>query len=135
MLLFGCSGTLGAYRIWRQGANRITDYSVAIGIPATASVALIVAALIAPNLVAPGRLRFPLNLTLPIAYLPLMLASLVMWTTNRGSIQATPEVLLPARLWAEPGLLAASFASQTILLTLLVAARRDETDDETLPEP
>ncbi|HEY0867429.1 MAG TPA: hypothetical protein VGE01_08625 [Fimbriimonas sp.] len=131
LLLFLCPAAIGAYAVWRQGAQDFSAYSVVLGIPATASLALVLASELAPGLLGNGRLSFPLNLTLPIAYLPLLLASLVLWTTNRGSIEATPEMLLPAHLWRNPLLLAATFAGQVVLLTLVMIARRQPRDEQT----
>jgi hypothetical protein len=135
--LFLCSAAIALLHTWKTGTSNLLSYSVVLSVPAFAWVGLVVLGCVVPQLLSPGRLVFPLNLTLPAVYtaLLLMIHALVMRTGN--SIIAPSDRLLPAVMWGQPVFLGLSYFLGALALsaTLAVArAAKRDVSDESLPE-
>ncbi len=130
--LFLCSAAIALVHTWKSGPGNLLSYSVVLSVPAFAWVGLVVLGCSVPQLLSPGRLAFPLNLTLPAIYtaLLLMVHALVMRTGN--SIIAPSDRLLPAVMWGQPIFLAMSLLLGALALSAILAvaraAKRDEPD-------
>jgi magnesium-transporting ATPase (P-type) len=94
--------------------------------PLTAALAIIPLVRVLPDLIPPGELRFPLNLTMPIVHNILILVSVALAATRRAVILHPPEPIEWIAVWARAELLGLNILLHTGVLTLamLVIARR-----------
>jgi hypothetical protein len=77
-----------------------------------------------PSLLGPGRLQFPLTITLPLVYTVMNIVATRMWTTMSSVILELPPVLALATLWHRPATLGIAFTLQILVLTLWAAVKR-----------
>lgn len=120
MLLFPSAAFVGVFHVWRQNPTHREVYAVVAGVPALAAFLFLLAAAFVPNLTAVKSFRFPLNVSLPLAFCGLLLASEMLWTTSPNALSTGHEVLQFATLWTIPGVLIETLLLQVILLTLRV---------------
>jgi hypothetical protein len=123
-ILLLCALAVGLGHLWQQGEDRVGAFAIVAFVPVTATCLFIVASALVPDLLAGGRLRFPLNLTLPAVYLMLHLASTVLWTSGIGLTLHWPELLV-GRIWYSPRLILGTFAIQMGTLSLLALYRAE----------
>lgn len=116
-VMFLCSAAVGGARTLRLPGSDTLSYAVALGVPAVAWLLLVLLACILPSLVAPGRLAFPLNFTLPIVFtaLTFLVHGLVM--RSGSTLTAPPDRLLPAVIWGQPGALLVALGAQIVSLS------------------
>lgn len=125
IVLFMCSAGIGLARAWKSGQDTGIDYAVMLAVPAAAALLFALITSFVPSLVAGGRLRFPLNFTLPLVYTAL-LALAVALIARLGSNAAVSLTKMPAELrnlhvWAEERTLGFSLVAQVIALSALAA--------------
>ena len=136
-ILFLCCAAIAVVHTLKSGAGGLLAYSVVLSVPAFAWVGLVVLSCAVPQLLSPGRLAFPLNLTLPAIFTALLLLihALVMRTGN--SIIAPSDRLLPAVMWGQPLFLGISFVLGALALSTMLAialANRRREPDSSAPE-
>jgi len=103
--------------------------------PAIAAMALLMLSLSFPSLLEPYRFAFPVNLTAPAVFCALTYCIVSLVTTPQSSIEATPEVVVPALAWLDWRLVAATYASQVVLLSATVLLARRLRPPEVVPPP
>jgi hypothetical protein len=127
VILFLCAAIPGAFWVWRHGGQGMLAYSPAVGLPGGAALIFIAVGVTVSGLFAVDRIAFPLNVTLPIVFTTLLLATHAIWTqiTTRGSsIAALPEGLREADVWAHPGLLGLTVFLQFAALSGVAVLKR-----------
>ena len=117
--LFAVAAAFGLVRLRQLGLSGREPTVVILALPISATLLYVLAAFTLPSLLAPGRLRFPLNLTLPVVFVALNLVSVVLWTTTGSAAFQVPEALQVARVWTQVGTLATVAVAQALALTCL----------------
>jgi|GEM_PF-2206498 len=125
-VLYGVASAVGAGLLWTNGVRDVLSFMVVLGVAASATILFIVAGLTVPNLFAVGRIAFPLNLTLPVVYVLLLVVSVLLWTSTGSALVLVPEPLLPARLWAVPKVLGMTAVLQCVMLSGLAAISKGD---------
>ncbi len=132
--MFLCSAAIAVAQTWQSGKSDSLAYAVALGVPAVAWLGFVVVACAIPSLLAPGKLSFPLNVTLPVVYtgLTALVHGLVM--RSGSSLTATNSRLAPAEIWGQTSTLAMALVVQVVLLSVFVSvARAVQRDLESQP--
>ncbi len=120
---FAIASFVGCFHVWRQGAGSPAVYFVIAAIPLSAALLLIGLAALLPNFVGVGSIRFPLNVTMPLAFAAVTVATVMLWTTTGNGLVATPEILRSANLWVNASLLSVTTLAQFLVLSLVALAR------------
>lgn len=115
--LFAVAAAFGLVRLRQMGLSGREPTVVVLALPISATLLYVLAAFTIPSLLATGRVRFPLNLTLPVVFIALTLVSVVLWTTTGSAAFQIPEALQVARLWTQPAILATVALAQALALT------------------
>ncbi len=100
-------------------------YALVVGVPASAALIFLLMVFLVPNLIPAPRLKFPLQLTLPIVFCALMPVASMLWTSTSASLVAPQRVTEFAQVWQQPRPLITSFVFQALVLTLLTPLRRN----------
>lgn len=119
LTLFAVAGAFGFVRMRQLGLSGREPTVVVLALPVSATLLYVLAAFIMPSLLAPGRLRYPLNLTLPVVFVAMTLVSVVLWTTTGSAAFQVPEALQVARIWTQPSTLGVVAFAQVLTLTAL----------------
>ncbi|MBW7927311.1 MAG: hypothetical protein H3C58_04305 [Fimbriimonadaceae bacterium] len=93
--------------------------------PVLAAMLMVGSALIVPNLFAPYRLAFPLNVTLPVVYAVLLVVSSSLMTHMPTALEQVPPILAPVLGWQQPQILLQVAAGQFVVLSLLALLARN----------
>lgn len=109
----------GIMRLRQAGVSFGPLMTVALAMPASASLLFGIVGILVPDLFATKRMRFPLPLTLPLVYAMLLVVSVVLWTTQGRPLFSVPQVLQIAGFWMEPQTLATLTITQGLGLTML----------------
>jgi hypothetical protein len=123
-VLYATSAGVGYWQIPPNPENRFESLAVVLGVPATASLLFLLVSTLVPSLLGPGRLQFPLTITLPLVYTVMNIVATRMWTTMSSVILELPPVLALATLWHRPATLGIAFTLQILVLTLWAAVKR-----------
>lgn len=124
-ILFVCSASFGVFQTSRLApANRLA-YAFVLGIPASATLLFILLATVIPGILAVGGIKFPLNVTLPVLFAALTLASVVLWTTPNLALINQFEIQTYGLIWKQPLQLGVAALAQMGILTFLTAVRED----------
>lgn len=124
LVLFLCSAAVVVLLGKEMGADDPRGWLLALAVPLSASASIPVLASFFPALLLDGRIRFPLNVTLPLVHGALLVAFAAIYGTTGVAVVAVPEPLQAAVSWAEPARWGPSVALQMLVLTLGVAAAR-----------
>ncbi len=124
-VLFFCSAAIVVFQLWQAGPQSTVRYGVALGVPFAATGFFLGTCVLVPNVLAVGKLRFPLNITLPLIFAALVLLVVTLWTSTGNSLVAGPEILRTAKIWLSPSLLAEMVLFQGALLSLIILFRAD----------
>jgi len=123
--LFLCAAGTGYALIDRSLIRSSEEVAIFLGPPASAALLFVASGLGFPNLMSPGRLAFPLNLTLPVVFALLIRVSVILWASPSSAAFRTLDPLMPALSWAQAGPLAISALVQCAILSVFaVAANR-----------
>lgn len=117
--LFAVAAAFGLVRLRQLGLSGREPTVVILALPISATLLYVLAAFSIPSLLASRSLRFPLNLTLPVVFGALTLASVVLWTTTGSAAFQVPEALQVAKVWSQAGTLATVAIAQSLALTAL----------------
>lgn len=123
IVLYACSIALGLDEASRAGLQGLNPRLILIGVPASASLLFLTVTLLVPSLLGDGRMRFPLNLTLPAVHTVFVRVAVVLWTTTPSVLMPPPMELLPAFLWERMKVLILLFAVEAVALSVAVLAR------------
>lgn len=119
-ILFLCAATAGYVLFDRAELHDLQRVAIFLGPPASAALLFVAAALGFPNLLAPGRIAFPLNLTLPIVFVLLIRVSVILWATQSSAVFRAFDPLIPALSWVGIGPLFVSAMLQCLVLSIIV---------------
>ena len=131
-VLFFCGAAFSAMSLLRQHVDNPVSFIVATSIPAAASLLLLLVALVVPALYAVNRLKFPLNVTLPLVHGSLVYMLAVLTRSSFG-LEKPPTPLIPALLWADYRFLAPAVLGQIFVLTIVVGLKSAPVSKE--PDP
>lgn len=121
-ILFVCAAASGLYLL-RGGGATFTGMWIVMGPPASAGLLFVGSTLLFPNLLAPGRIAFPLNVTLPIVYALLTRVSVVLWASPASAAFAPYDPMVPALIWSRTDALAVVALLQCAVLSAVVVAK------------
>lgn len=124
LTLFAVAAAFGFVRLRQLGLSGREPTVVVLALPISATLLYVLVAFMMPSLLAPGRLRFPLNLTLPTVFVAMTLVSVVLWTTTGSAAFQVPEALQVARIWTQAPTLATVAVAQALALTGLVLLQK-----------
>ncbi len=93
-------------------------------VPVLAAMLMVGSALLVPNLFAPYRMAFPLNVTLPVVYGFLLVVSSSLMTHMPTALEQVPPLLAPVLGWQNPQLLLQVAAGQFVVMSLLALLSR-----------
>lgn len=100
--LFFSAAVFGYFILDRKSYPLARDYAISLGPVASATLIYLAISFGIRELHAPGRLVFPLNLTLPLIFVMLIRVAVILWTSPTGAAFRTPEALAPALIWTNP---------------------------------
>ena len=111
-----CSAGVCLSYLWYGGGVTLPTISVALMIPAITTVLFLCVSIGVPDLYAPGSLRFPLTLTLPILYVSMLLLTMMLMSRIGLSITRVQENLVAIGVWANGWILATAFVTGAMCL-------------------
>lgn len=109
----------GVMRLRQAGVSFGPVMTVALAMPASATLLFGLVGIAVPGLFATKRLRFPLPLTLPLVYATLLVVSVVLWTTQARPLFSVPQALRIAGFWTEGQTLSILVVAQALTLSIL----------------
>ncbi len=115
--MYACAAGYGGYVLLRTTSAPKGIWGVILGIPAIATILFLVASLALPNLLAPKRIVFPLNVTLPPVFGALVLLTVMLFTSTGSSLVLPYDRVKAAMFWANPWVLVLVTLSQILCLT------------------
>jgi hypothetical protein len=115
--MYVCAAAYGAYMVYRNVAVPKQVLGIVLFVPAFASILFLLVAMVFPNLLAPKRLVFPLNVTLPPVYGALVLLTVMLFTSTGNSLVVPYDKLRAATFWANPWVLVLVTLGQILCLT------------------
>lgn len=125
ILLVGAAG-LAIFHLWKQGIVNLVQVALVLAMPMTATAMFLLAVWLVPALLAVGRIRFPLNFTLPLTFASLLFAATHLFSTWTGSsLVATPEMVRTALFWGQPRALVLTAVIQFACLSLIAVLRAE----------
>jgi hypothetical protein len=92
---------------------------IILGLPAVATALFLATAIAVPGLLAPKKLVFPLNLTLPLVFASYVVLTVMLLTSTGSSLIVPYDRLRVAMFWASPSVLILVTLSQVLCLTML----------------
>ena len=126
--MYACAAAYGAFFVYRSSATPGLYLGVILGLPALAAILFIFTAVLVPNLLAPRRLVFPLNLTLPPVYAAYVVLSVMLLTSTGSSLILPYDRIRAALFWTRPGILILVTLSQILCLSVLALFRSQPVD-------
>jgi hypothetical protein len=128
IVMYACAAGYGGYFVLHGSTSPLQYLGVILGLPAFASILFLLTAFNIPGLLAPGRLVFPLNLTLPPVFAAYLVLTKMLLTSTGSSIIIPFEKLRVASFWTKPEVLILVMASQMVCLTALTKLRSESVD-------
>ncbi len=119
LVLFFCAAGLGAFHVRSLGPVGLLPYAFVLAVPFLTVVSFMFVSALAPKLYAPGRLVFPLTVSLPIIYCLLLVVSTMLWSSTGNSLVRTNPALDVLAIWFSPTVLALLAIIQFVALTLV----------------
>ncbi len=107
--------------------QRAPFFVVMLSIPTAAALLVVLAGILAPNLVAPGRLRFPLNLTIPPVFIGFLVLIVTLLVQSSNPLLRSAQLIDILTFWSERRTLGLLFVTQVLALTLGIRLLRPRT--------
>jgi hypothetical protein len=126
--MYACAAGYGGYFIFRGSSSPMQYLGIILGLPAFATILYVLTAFNVPGLLAPGRLIYPLNLTLPIVFAAFVVLAEMLLTSTGSSIIIPMEKMRIATFWTSPKVLFLVTLSQILCLTALTKLRGESVD-------
>jgi hypothetical protein len=118
VIMFCCAAAVGAYHVRTSGIVGPLPYIFVIGVPCLTVLTFLFVSALVPKLYAPGRLVFPLTISLPIIFCLLLVVSAVLWSSTGNSLVRPNPALDVLAVWFSPTILVLLAAIQFVALTL-----------------
>jgi hypothetical protein len=128
LVLFACAAGYGGYFVYRGTPTPGHYLGVILGLPALATLLFLVAAFNVPGLLAPGRLVFPLNITLPLVFAAFVVLTEMLLTSTGSSLIIPVDRIRVATFWISPNVLVLVTFSQMVCLTALAKLKAEPVD-------
>ena len=126
--MYACAAGYGGYMVLRNPGAPKGVLGVILGIPAIATIIFLIASLAIPNLLAPKRISFPLNVTLPPVFGAFTLLTVMLFTSTGNSLVIPYERVNAAMFWANPWVLVLVTLSQILCLTGLAMLKGEPSE-------
>jgi len=118
LLYLVCMAT-GLIHLWRTAPISVISVVGTLSAPAIATLVFAVVAALVPNLLGQGKLASPLNMTLPLVYMGLLIAVLQLaWGTDLPFLRLR-EIYGWSAVWSNPLMLVIGAGLQILVLTAL----------------
>jgi len=101
---------------------------VILGIPAFATILFLLTAFRVSGLLAPGRIAYPLNITLPPVFAAYLVLTVLLLTSTGSSLIIPFDRLKAAMFWISPTVLGLVTFSQFLCLTALTKLKAEPVD-------
>ena len=128
LIMYACAAGYGGYFVLRDSSTPRVYLGVILGLPAVAMAFFLVASLLIPSLLAPRRMAFPLNFTLPPVFAAFTVLSVMLLTSTGNSLIVPYDRVRAAMFWASPFVLLLVTISQVLCLTLLTLLKSKPVD-------
>jgi len=128
MTMYACAAGYGGYVVLRSSSTPGMYIGIVLGLPAVATALFLVTSLAVPSLLAPRRLVFPLNVTLPPVFAAFLLLTVMLLTSTGNSLILPYDRLRAAMFWASPSVLVLVTLSQVLCLTVLAMLKSQPVD-------
>jgi len=128
LVMYACAAGYGGYFLYRGSTSPGHYVGIILGLPALATVFFLLTAFNVPGLLAPGRLVFPLNITLPLVYAAFVVLTEMLLTSTGSSLIIPFDRMRVAALWATPEALLLVAFSQCLCLTGLAMLKAEPVD-------
>jgi len=128
LIMYACAAGYGAYFVIRSTSTPSMYLGVILGLPAVATVLFLLTSFAVPSLLAPRRMAFPLNLTLPFVYAAFVVLTVMLLTSTGSSLIIPFDRLRAAEFWKQPAVLALVTFSQIVCLTALTKLNAEPVD-------
>jgi hypothetical protein len=125
-VLLLCAGGTGLIHLWKTGPLTFQIASTGLLVPAFTTILFLCVSLGIPDLYAVGRIRFPLNVTLPILYTAMLLLSMTLLSRVGLSISRVPDSYSAINIWSSWWVLFSTFLAGSIFLTVLSLFERPQ---------
>ena len=119
LVMYACAAGYGGYFVLRDPSTPRVYLGVILGLPAVAMALFLATSLLVPSLLAPQRMVFPLNFTLPPVFAAFTVLSVMLLTSTGNSLIVPYDRVRAAMFWASPYVLLLVTISQVLCLTLL----------------
>ena len=126
--MYGCAAGYGGYFLFRGSTSPAHYLGIILGLPALATVFFLLTAFNVPGLLAPGRVVFPLNITLPLVFAAFVLVTEMLLTSTGSSLIIPFDRMRAAAFWATPEVLGLVTFSQVLCLTALTKLKGEPVD-------
>lgn len=121
--LFAVCGLVALLFMNRTAAD-FRGTAIVIAVPAISSLALVVLTAILPGMLAPGRVAYPLNLTMPIVHAALMLVTIRLLLSGWSGVQTVPPIVRLIFGWLEVKIFVLMLVLNCLSLSGLAAITR-----------
>lgn len=111
--------------LWRGGVISIPVIGASLIVPVIASLMFVCISVSVPDLYAVGKLRFPINVTLPCVYVSILILTLILISRVGPSIMRVPEKLNAINIWSDGWVLMATLVTGIVCLSALGAFIRE----------
>jgi len=123
-ILFAASGLLALFEFWLLHGQGWQILAILVSVPALASLIFVVLGSMIPSLLATGRIKFPLNLTLPVVHtLLIVVCTRILLTTPNGA-ELPADGIRPIGLWLHWGVIGSVLIIEVGVLSLIAAVGR-----------
>ena len=116
--------------LWKSGPLTLQVASIALVVPTISALLFVCISIGVPELYAVDRLRFPINITLPVIYVGTLLLTMSLLSRVGLSITKVPDNLAAINIWTNPWLLATTFLGGVICLSVLAVLEKDRGGDK-----
>jgi hypothetical protein len=117
--MFFCAAAIGIFHLRSAGVQDTPPYAFVLAVPFMTVLAFMFVSALVPSLYAPGRLVFPLTISLPIIYCLLLIVSAVLWSSSGNSLVRPNAALDVLAIWFSPTILLLLAVIQFVALTLI----------------
>lgn len=125
MILYVTSAVIVFIHLWRQGVQHTPSLVIAIGVPATAAMLMVLSGVLAPSLFPSERLLPGHALVLPVCYalFTAVAATFSIQMAGGGGLAGPSPAVEVARVWLRPGFLLFCGGLQAVNLGIAILLR------------
>ena len=128
LTMYACAAGYGAFIVYNSSSRPGVYLGVVLGLPAIAAIMFLITAFSVPSLLAPKRLVYPLNVTLPLVFAAYVVLTGMLLTSTGSSLIIPFDKLRVALFWLSPRVLILVTLSQIACLTALTKLKAEPVD-------